>query len=339
MEGEPLVEPLPQYPYRQSMLNAPTYGHVGPNPHRPTFKAVWTEWFDAINCFKDRSRLIPAAYALYHIVTGGVFFQFVVWHFSFAHLLSVAGIATAIGSVYNTIWYHRYRSHQAFRFRNLGFARAFLWTNPISLREESYVIPHRIHHSRSDEPGDPYGPHLGWLGSYLATETQQKTNRDLSREEHDRLVRSLAHTGIHPGNYEQYRRTGSVESEVYYAARVVAANLLWSAVGFALGGRPGILAYFSGVFLFTFLVRDFNFRGHSSLVGGRKRGMPVNHFVYGLIAGEWHENHHAHPRLARSGFAWWQVDIPYYLICLMRLCGIIADCHSRLPETKAAAER
>jgi hypothetical protein len=35
-------------------------------------------------------------------------------------------------------------------------------------------------------------------------------------------------------------------------------------------------------------------------------------------------------------FAWWQVDIPYYLICLMRLCGIIADSHSRLPETKSA---
>jgi stearoyl-CoA desaturase (delta-9 desaturase) len=243
-------------------------------------------------------------------------------------MVSVVAIGTFVGTVYNTVWYHRYCSHQAFKFRSLWFARLFLWTNPISFREESYVIPHRIHHAKSDEPGDPYGPHLGWLGSYLATETQQKVNRNISPAEYERLTKSLEHVGLVVNSYEQFQRTGSVEKVWCYAARVVVANLLWPALAFAVAGWPGVWAWISGVFLFTFVVRDFNFRGHSSLAGTNKHGKPVNQLIYGLIAGEWHENHHNHPRLARSGFAWWQVDLPYWLIRAMKFCGAVTHYNS-----------
>ncbi len=51
--------------------------------------------------------------------------------------------------------------------------------------------------------------------------------------------------------------------------------------------------------------------------------MPVNQFIYGIIAGEWHENHHQYPRLARSGLTWWQVDLPNWIIKTMKLCGVV----------------
>ena len=330
-------EPVPQYQYKQGTLVKPTYGYVGPNPVRPTLKEVLLEWLDAINFFKDSTRLIPAAYAIYHLATGVVFVYFLVRYFSIAAFASVALIGTMIGTVYNTVWYHRYCSHQTYRFRNLWFARLFLWTNPICLREESYVIPHRIHHSKSDEPGDPYGPHLGWLGSYLATETQQKTNRNLTADEYERLVKSLGHIGFVSNSHEKYRRTGSVENIGHYAARAVVVNLLWPAVAYAAGGWPGVMAWISGVFLFTFIVRDFNFRGHASLFGSHHPGLPVNQVVYGLIAGEWHENHHKHPRLARSGLTWWQVDVPYYIVLLMKSCGMVTQCNSVVGKTNPAS--
>ena len=48
-------------------------------------------------------------------------------------------------------------------FRNLWWIRLFLWTNPLAFREESYIIPHEIHHSQADQPGDPYGlTSAGW---------------------------------------------------------------------------------------------------------------------------------------------------------------------------------
>jgi len=85
------------------------------------------------------------------------------------------------------------------------------------------------------------------------------------------------------------------------------------------------------VFLFTFAVRDFNFRGHSNLTGAPRPGEPVNQVLYGLFAGEWHENHHDYPRLARSGLRWWQIDVPYYAICAMKLSGVVSEYNSRRP--------
>jgi fatty-acid desaturase len=319
--------------YQQTILDKPTYGHPGPAPKTPTTIEVLIEWFDAISFWKDLTRLIPAAYATYHFSTFVVFVWFLATHFSISSLVTVVLAAGFIGTVYNTVWYHRYCSHQAFKFSSIWFARFLLWTNPICLREESYVIPHRIHHAKSDEPGDPYGPHLGWLGSYLATETQQKTNRNLTAAEYERLVKSLGHVGFISNSYGHYQRTGSVENIWHYFAHVLFAHLFWGGLAWAAAGWWGVWAWVSGVFLFTFVVRDFNYRGHSALTGTARHGQPVNQFIYGLFAGEWHENHHHYPRLARSGLIWWQVDAPYWIILAMKTCGMVSQCNSRVPST------
>jgi len=323
--------------YRQTMLDKPTYGHPGPAPKTPSLKQVLKEWFHAVSFWKDRTRLIPASYAMYHFATAGVFIWFLATHFSIAAVATVVLCGCFIGTVYNTVWYHRFCSHQAYKFTSIWFARLYLWTNPMCFREESYVIPHRIHHAKTDEPGDPYGPHLGWLGSYLATETQQKNNRNLSADEYDRLVKSLSHVGFISNSHRQYQRTGSVENVWHYYARMVAAHVIWGGLAYVLAGWWGVWAWVSGVFLFTFVVRDFNYRGHSALLGHKKHGEPVNQFIYGLIAGEWHENHHEYPRLARSGLAWWQIDIPYYIICAMKLCGMVSQYNSAVPKAKFQA--
>lgn len=65
-------------------------------------------------------------------------------------------------------------------------------------------------------------------------------------------------------------------------------------------------------------------------VQNHKQGEPVNQMAYGLIAGEWHKNHHDHPRLARSGLSWWQVDLPYWIILLMKSCGLVTKCNSKV---------
>lgn len=299
---------------------------------KPTLREVWLKWFDAVNPAKGFNRYIPALYAMHHLVSCGVFVYFVIHYSSVPFILSVIALSGFMATVYNTIWYHRYCSHQAFKFRSLWFARLFLWTNPTLFREESYVIPHRIHHAKSDKPGDPYGPHLGWLGSYLTAESQQILSRDITPEEYDRMASSLAHVGFVRNSYEQFRRTGSVENVWHYGARVLVINLVWMVPAYFIAGWPGVLAFVSATFLFTFILRDFNFRGHSNWLGVAKISRPVNQVIYGLLAGEWHENHHAKPRLAVSGFRWWQVDLPYSIIRLMKMCGVVTRVNS--PSTK-----
>lgn len=318
-------------PERQTVLSVPTYGHPGPAPHGPTLRQVLVEWFDAVNFARDRTRLLPAVNALFHFFTGLVFVWFLAAHFSVATVVTVVLLACFNGTIYNTVWYHRYCSHQAFKFRSLWLARIFLWTNPLCLREEGYAIPHRIHHAKSDGPGDPYGPHLGLVGSYLAIESSQKTNLNLSAAEYERLARSLGHIGFVTNSHAQYRRTGSVENLGWYFARFLFAGVFWGALAWAVAGWWGVQAWLSGAFFFTLLARDFNYRGHSALTGARRHGQPVNHFLYGLVAGEWHENHHEHPRLARSGLKWWEVDAPYWIIRAMQGCGMVSQCNLRQP--------
>jgi fatty-acid desaturase len=319
------------------LLVPPSYVKLESIPRKPTLGEIGVEWIDSVAFWRDRARFLTAIYAAYHLATLAVFVYFFVRHHSISCVLAVMGIGCFIATVYNTVWYHRYCSHRAFKFSNRWWAMAFLWTNPVCFREECYVIPHRLHHSRSDEPGDPYGPHLGWLGSYLATESQQRINRDISRADYERLAKSLEHIGFPQNTYERFQRTGSVETLCHYAARTLFVNLFWPAIAFAIAGWTGALAWIAGVFFYTFLVRDFNYRGHGGLLGTQLEGTPLNQLFYGIIAGEWHENHHNHPRLARSGLAWWQVDLPYWIIRALNVCGAVV--HYNAPDDEKAAAR
>ncbi len=48
-----------------------------------------------------------------------------------------------------------------------------------------------------------------------------------------------------------------------------------------------------------------------------------NNWLLALITfGEgWHNNHHFFPGSARQGFRWWEIDVTYYLLRVLALCG------------------
>jgi sn-1 stearoyl-lipid 9-desaturase len=305
------------------LLLEPTYGYGEGSPHRPTLREVWIELIDSIAFWRGVPRLLPAVVVTYHLAAFGVFLFFLARFFSLRDLAIVLVATNAIGIVYNTVWYHRYCAHRAFRFRSLWLARLFLWTNPLGFREESYALPHEIHHSKTDQPGDPHGPHLGWLGSYFAAESTQKMNRDISRQYFERVSESLGHIGFAKNSYEAFRKTGSFENLWHYAARTVFGNALWLLVAYAIAEWQGVVLWISAIFLFSFMLRDFNYRGHGGSLVSAGRGSPINQMYFGFLVGEWHDNHHRNPQLARSGFAWWQLDVPYLIIRLLSACGAV----------------
>ena len=318
------IQPAPPpSPRRQGLLEEPTYGWGSGSPDKPTFREILIEWFDSINFVANRSRLLTAIFTAFHMATFAGFLYFLARHFTLESGAIVGGIAVVIATLYNTVWYHRYCTHRAYRFSRLSWTRLFLWTNPVCFREESYVIPHHVHHAKADKPGDPYGPHLGWIGSYLATESSAKTNLDIDRNDYERLSRGLKHIGFPLNSYAQFQRSGSVEKEGHWLARALFANLLWASLAFVIGGGVGVLVWYSGVFVYTYLVRDFNYRGHCGFPFWSNRGRAANKLFYGIVSGEWHENHHANPRLAYSGLRWWQLDVPYLIIRAMSFCGIV----------------
>lgn len=52
-----------------------------------------------------------------------------------------------------------------------------------------------------------------------------------------------------------------------------------------------------------------------------------NNFCVALLTlGEgWHNNHHRYQSSARQGFLWWQIDVTYYVLLLLRNVGLVWD--------------
>ena len=143
----------------------------------------------------------------------------------------------------------------------------------------------------------------------------------------------MKHIGFRMNSYDDFKKTGSVEKLVYYFSRFLLGQILWSGIFFIAGGLRYLLAWYAALFVFTFLLRDFNYRGHGGNFRSEKKpgwefdvkSKALNQHFYGFISGEWHDNHHNYPMSANSGFLAHQIDIAYLLIRLMHKFGIVGS--------------
>lgn len=315
------------------LLVAPLFGYTkdGVLPYKPTVREVIAEWIDSTNFFRDRTRALIALNFLYYCFTGVLFVIFLAYHLSLAAILFFVVALCFVGTVYNTVWYHRYCSHAAFTFSQPYYTSLFLWTTPLVFRESTYAIPHRVHHQNSEKPGDPYGPHLGWLGNYLAIESSMKLNTSVTERQYELMVKSITHIGFKINSYSEFQKTGSVEQVGFYLSKTLFAQLFWLSLTFWSGGIAYVMAWYSAVFVATSLIRDFNWRGHGGN-GGRAKELgwefddkshALNQYFYGYIASEWHDNHHKYPFSANNGFLSGQIDVAFHIIQLMHRIGIV----------------
>ncbi|MCP4510157.1 MAG: acyl-CoA desaturase, partial [Fuerstiella sp.] len=56
-----------------------------------------------------------------------------------------------------------------------------------------------------------------------------------------------------------------------------------------------------------------------------------------LAYGEgWHNNHHAHPSVAPSGHRWWEIDMTWWVIRVLKATGLAYDVKSKIPTGRKA---
>jgi len=296
----------------------------------PTIAEVTKEYLRSINFLSDRRRTLHAIFEAGYWGTAVATAVFVTKYVTPIHVLVYLVTFYILANVYNTVWYHRYCSHYSFRFSHVIFPRILLWLNPFGYREEVYALNHYVHHNASDQDHDPYGPHLGWLGTYLASDCNLDTQ--LTVEEYEGLKRSLVHIGFPFASFESFRRWGSVEWIPHYLARWAFATVFWGFLWYGLGGWPLVFTWYAVQFNFHASARDFNYRGH----GGSSTEPPhvdgwdfdrstrgLNQSFYGLLAGEWHNNHHAFRTSANCGFLSGQIDVPFAIIRLLHKLKIV----------------
>jgi fatty-acid desaturase len=319
--------------FLERVLDPPAYGFSRDGKfYRPTHQEILREFARRMNIFATKKNWISLFSWSASLLFAIPLFFFLKDHFT----LSLAAIGFVYGMVvmgsHGTFWLHRYCTHRAFKFRHPWIAAVCRNLVIRVIPEEIYVISHYVHHQYSEQAGDPYNVHGGWLYCFLADANHQTIRKDLSEKDYSHLCRLMAHTGVRLNSYAQYQKWGSLCHPAWTIAHYALNWAFWFGFFFWIGGLALATAIFAWAGVWAFGVRMYNFDGHGRGQDQRKPGsdfntadLSVNQLWPGFVAGEWHNNHHLYPNGARSGFLAHQVDLPWYFIRALSAIGAISS--------------
>ena len=257
----------------------------------------------------ELNMLLP--YVFLHLVCLGVFWTGVSWKLIGVCLVSFYVRKFGIGA-----GFHRYFAHRSFKTSRAGqLVLALLGTLTVQKGVLWWAETHRRHHRHADTPEDIHSPtfqgfiysHSGWFLDERYQQTTYSKVADLAK-------------------YPELRLLNDWRCDL-------AINLLYAFALYMLFGWGGVVWGFaiSTVMLWhgTHLVQSV---AHS--YGGYRRcptpDKSRNHWLMGLFfLGEYHNNHHYYPSSCRQGFAWWEIDIEFYILKMLSWVGLVWDL--RLP--------
>jgi fatty-acid desaturase len=314
-------------------LKTPRYGYEKNGLFfRPSISEIFFEFIHGLNIFRSKKNwlaLLSWVATLSFLIPLAIFCKFF-WNWRLA-LLGLAYSMIILGS-HGTFWFHRYCTHRAFKFRN-SFFRNLARNMVIKIvPEEIYVISHHVHHQMAEKAGDPYNVYGGWLYCFLADVNHQAINRELSEKDYNRVSALLRDTGVHVNDFEGYLHWGSLCHPLWTITHYVLNWSFWYAFFFFVGGHALACAIFGFAGVWAVGIRTFNFEGHGKGRDRQRDGIDfhhgdisVNQAWPGLVAGEWHNNHHLYPNSARSGYLYYQLDLPWLFIRGLFKLGVISS--------------
>jgi len=258
--------------------------------------------------------------------------------FDWLHLGLFAGMYAATG-LGITIGFHRFFTHRSFATsRPVQALLAVLGSMAVEGPLLRWVANHRRHHQHSDREHDPHSPHTYGAGFWNMT-------RGLWR----------AHAGwIFSGSSPDLPRyVGDLRSDPLirnlsrlFPLWVLLGLLIPGAIAGAITGTwsGAMLGVLWGGLVRVFFVHHVTWSVNSvcHIWGARPlktSDQSRNNAIFGVLAfGEgWHNNHHAFPNSARHGLRWWQFDMSYLIIRLMRSVGLAWNV--KIPPTARIAAK
>lgn len=207
-----------------------------------------------------------------------------------------------------TAIYHRYFAHKSYEMgRVMQALMAFLGATAAQHGPLWWAAAHRHHHMYSDQPGDLHSPrlngfwysHIGWLM--------------VKGERFPELIKDFA-------KYPELRWLDK------YHPLMVALPIV--ALWLFSGWHAAVWGGFLPLFFVGHLTWAINSLTH---VFGKARyetgDDSKNHWLLALLTfGEgWHNNHHRFAGSARQGFAWYEVDLSYYVLKLLSWLRLVRN--------------
>lgn len=323
------------------LLQQPSYGWANEKGELivPTCRQMLGEAFSAIDIFKTKKNWLAFTGWFMILCMMPFFVIFLTHYFSWKLLLFFIVYSMIIMGTHGTIWYHRYCTHKSYKFSHPVWR--ILTQNLVvkTLPEEIYVVSHHVHHSKSDQPGDPYNARGGFMYCMLADVNHQRLSKNLNEADYKKASGFMQHTGILVNNYNQYLRWGTIMSPLNTLLIWIINWSCWYIIFYLVGGHPLATTLFSAAMFWFIFVRAFNYTGHGKGEEKHVEGidfdrsnLSINQIRPGLFAGEWHNNHHLYPASARAGFLPYQLDLPWIYIYCMHKIGTVSSYHDSKKE-------
>ncbi len=261
--------------------------------------------------------------SLFHIACLGAYFTGV----------SGTALAFAVGmyivrGMGVTTGFHRLLAHRSFKTnRVVQFILAFAGSMAVQGGPIWWVAHHREHHAETDTDADIHSPvtkgmwqaHMGWMMTDAAFNEKGANSRDLLKFPEIKFLQRH-YIWLIVGQIAALYGIGWWLNAVNPALNTSGAQLVvW---GF----------FISTVFTWhvTFMVNSVCHRwGAQPYDTGDASTNNVFIGVLGFGEG-WHNNHHYYPSSARHGLRWWQLDLTWWLIRLLKGLRLVSD--PKLPK-------
>ena len=243
------------------------------------------------------------------------------WTFTWSAFFLTLALHWITGGLGICLGFHRLLTHTGFvvpRWLQRGIA--VIGTLAGEGGPVLWTANHRRHHAFSDHEGDPHSPHDGSWWAHMFW---------------------LAYT-THGGDQEAYLKRWAPDLakdrfmmglEKFFLPLHILFGVMMCGIGYLVGGWYYAASYviWTVAVRMVFVLHTTWFVNSAAHLWGyqnyKTRDDSRNLWWVGLLTyGEgWHNNHHAHPRLAQHGHKWWEVDATYMAIRLLRRLGLAKD--------------
>lgn len=217
---------------------------------------------------------------------------------------------------------HRLLTHRSFKVpKPLEYALTIIACLSAQRSPIFWVARHRLHHAKSDTPEDPHSPKYGFWTSHMIWPMLEPR----------------------PENENEYYKTYAPDLAADPGHRFIQKTheiypLILAAALFLIGGLPFLIwgffvrttAVYHGTWLVNSAAHVWGYRNYETADNSRNNWW----VAIGSFGEGWHNNHHAYQSMARHGHRWWEYDMTYYTILLLKLFGIATEVRDTLPRRK-----
>jgi len=216
--------------------------------------------------------------------------------------------------------YHRLLAHRAYQIlKPLEYLLTLFGCLAWLRGPTQWVAAHKLHHARADQPNDPHSPTQGFLWGHMGWTMARSEERD---------------------RYERYRAMAlDIDKNRVHRFLNATANWYPPLLGIALLMWGGWSVFLWGFCLRTVFVWhavwSVNSAAHTwGYRRWRTKDQSTNNACSALLSyGDgWHHNHHAFPRSAAHGLRWWELDLTFLTLRLLKIIRVVSQIQLPAPE-------